>query len=360
MKHQPIHIRHGITLFPGRVSRNLIFSPMVSNSYFLEDSAEAVLFDASCGKEMGQAIETHIRERQQSGAHWERGILIAGHSHMDHANNFYLGHVLGATETHIFLHEAGFRKGRVLNDPATFIQDVTKAAARYYNPYWSFPFPYNLLMAPFAALHLFSPALAREIFALLGSLPWPEPVEGVVKPEPLRESEKETLSIGEIGVTGWRLGSKIILPTPGHSPCSVSLFWPEQKALFISDADWFGNPVFLSSSLRDAVASLGLMKEMAEADLVDLLLPGHGPVIEGREAVLNHLNYHIRRQLAMRDEVLLAHHKLGGEKDVGTLTRYLVENSPLFRMLHLINYPRMVVFAHNVVAVCLIEAGILD
>lgn len=106
---------------------------------------------------------------------------------------------------------------------------------------------------------------------------------------------------------GWRLGSKIILPTPGHSPCSVSLLWPEKKALFISDTDWVCNPVFIYSSLRDSISTLKMMKELNEASNVDLLLPAHGQVKEGGGEVLAHLDSYIRRLDVIRSGVLSAY-----------------------------------------------------
>ena len=51
---------------------------------------------------------------------------------------------------------------------------------------------------------------------------------------------------------------------------------------------------------------------------------------------------------------------VGRKKDVRKLTRVLAQESPLFRMLKLVNYPRLMFFVHNVVAVCLREQGIFD
>jgi hypothetical protein len=62
----------------------------------------------------------------------------------------------------------------------------------------------------------------------------------------------------------------------------------------------------------------------------------------------------------MRNEILSSYQSCGEEKDVRKLTRVLAQESPLFRTLKLVNYPRLVVFVHNVVAVCLKEEGILD
>jgi hypothetical protein len=73
---------------------------------------------------------------------------------------------------------------------------------------------------------------------------------------------------------------------------------------------------------------------------------------------LSCLGFHLRRLEVLRDEVLAAY-RATGEKDVHKLTQVLIRQSPLFRMLKLANYPRLVLFGHNMVAVCLREEGIL-
>jgi len=162
---------------------------------------------------------------------------------------------------------------KVMNEPVAFIENLIEESKKYYNPYLAFSIPYNLLMYPFAAIDVLSPDLARKVFGIIGGIPWPAPINGSVKPKPLRVDDIEMINLGDTKIQGWKLGSKIILPTPGHSPCSVSLFWPEKKALFVSDADWIGNPVFMSSSLRNCISSLEKMKELTEAGKVELFLP---------------------------------------------------------------------------------------
>ena len=359
MNERAFEISSGITLFSGKTARNLMVEPMVCNAYFLEDGDKVIIFDPSCGKELGGRIEAHVRRRRASKAEWRRAILIAGHSHMDHANNFYLGDVIGAQETHAYVHERGFQDGKVMNEPKFFIDRAIEEFKKHFNPYMVFPFPYNLLMYPFAVMDAFSPATARELFSTIGAMPWPRPKNGSVRPEPLREDEMEVIELGDTQVNGWRVDGKIIFPTPGHSPCSVALFWPEKKALFISDADWIGNPVFMSGSLRDCISSLQKMRQLTEAGEVKVLLPAHGQVKQGSKMILSHLDFHLARLETLRNEVLAAYRSYGEEKDVHTLTGILTRESPLFRILRLINYPRLVVFRHTVVAVCLREEGIL-
>lgn len=358
MNQKYLRIREGIIAFEGKMPRNLLFEPIVSNTYFIEDRDEVIIFDPSCGKKIGERIEAHIKKRHQEKAAWEKGYVIAGHSHLDHANNFYLSSRLKAGETHIYVHESGFKNGKVMNVPAPWIEKEFKEIRNYYNPFLSFFPPYNWIMYPMAALDFISTKAAIRLFSTIGALPFPLPENGNMNPEPLKSNNAQLFTIGGIKVKGWQLKDKVILSTPGHTPCSISLFWPERKALFLSDADWVGNPVFMSSSVKDCISSLGIIKDLTDAGNVDILLPAHGSVKEGKETVVTHLEFHIKRLEAMRNEVL-SFYQLHKEKDIRRLTKKLIRYSPLFGMLKHANYPRFVLFVHNMVGLCLKEDGLL-
>ncbi len=75
-----------------------------------------------------------------------------------------------------------------------------------------------------------------------------------------------------------------VLLTPGHSPGSVCLYWPQKKVLFTGD-------VVFSQSIGRTDLPGGSGKQLKEsitrlAELdVDVLCPGHGDVVTGRENV---------------------------------------------------------------------------
>ncbi len=75
-----------------------------------------------------------------------------------------------------------------------------------------------------------------------------------------------------------------ILYTPGHAPGSICIYWREEKALFTGDV------VFYQSVGRvDLPGGNGLqlkesIEKIARLD-VELLLPGHGPIIKGKGSV---------------------------------------------------------------------------
>jgi hydroxyacylglutathione hydrolase len=83
-----------------------------------------------------------------------------------------------------------------------------------------------------------------------------------------------------------KVGGRVfqVLETPGHSPGSICLYWPEEKALFTGDVIFNqgigrtdlpgGNGALLKESIR----------KLAALD-VEYVLSGHGEVIKGRKAV---------------------------------------------------------------------------
>jgi len=351
-------IREGIVRIEGRISRNLMMETIVSHIYFLEDGEEVIVFDPSCGRKIALKAESYIDQRKREGAKWSRALVIAGHSHFDHANNFYLGDLLGAEDTHVFVHEAGFKDGRVMNEPNAFVQKVVEQTIEYYQIYKSFYLPYKILIAPLAVLDFFSRELAKKLFAAVGSISFPPPRNGTTPAEAIKEADLEDMDINGVKFKGWNLNGKVLFPTPGHSPCSISLLWPERKTVLVSDADWVGNPVFVDGSFSDCISSLERVREFVDAGVVDLLLPAHGEAKEGKDKILTHLDFHLRRIELIRQEILDFHARTG-EKDILKLTKILVNDSPLFMMLKYANYPRDVVLLSNMVALSLEEAGVI-
>jgi len=89
-----------------------------------------------------------------------------------------------------------------------------------------------------------------------------------------------------------RIGSKTlqVLHTPGHSPGSVSFYWPKKKALFSGDVvfpmgvgrtDFPGGDGVL---LRDSI------ERLAQLD-AEWLLSGHGQVIRGKKNIKRNFAY---------------------------------------------------------------------
>ena len=89
------------------------------------------------------------------------------------------------------------------------------------------------------------------------------------------------LKEGDLTLNGIELS---IFHTPGHSPGSVTLYWPAQKALFTGDLvfkEGLGRtdlPGGDGSKLKESI------QRLTDLD-VEWLLPGHGEIISGAEKV---------------------------------------------------------------------------
>jgi len=90
-------------------------------------------------------------------------------------------------------------------------------------------------------------------------------------------------------------GEKIfqIYRTPGHSPGSLSIYWPERKALFTGDVVFsggIGRTDFMEGDPGQLAKSI---ERLSRLD-IEILLPGHGEILAGKEAVLE--NFDLIRQ----------------------------------------------------------------
>ena len=84
-----------------------------------------------------------------------------------------------------------------------------------------------------------------------------------------------------------RLGEKRfdIIETPGHSPGSLSIYWPERKALFTGDVVFhggIGRTDFLEGDPKALMESIERLSRLE----TEMVLPGHGEIVLGRKAVL--------------------------------------------------------------------------
>ncbi len=76
-----------------------------------------------------------------------------------------------------------------------------------------------------------------------------------------------------------------IIHTPGHSPGSVSIYWPQKKVLATGDVlfrDGLGRTDLPGGSGRVLKESI---RKLSTYD-VELLLPGHGDAVSGKENVV--------------------------------------------------------------------------
>ena len=84
-----------------------------------------------------------------------------------------------------------------------------------------------------------------------------------------------------------------IYQTPGHSPGSLSIYWPERKVLFTGDLVFNGGIGRTDFPGGDSKAMKDSIERISRLD-TELLLPGHGEMVAGKERVLQ--NFELIRQ----------------------------------------------------------------
>jgi hydroxyacylglutathione hydrolase len=76
-----------------------------------------------------------------------------------------------------------------------------------------------------------------------------------------------------------------IYQTPGHSPGSLSIYWPEKKTLFTGDVVFSGGIGRTDFIEGDPDLLAESIERLSRLD-IEILLPGHGEILTGKEAVL--------------------------------------------------------------------------
>jgi hydroxyacylglutathione hydrolase len=81
-----------------------------------------------------------------------------------------------------------------------------------------------------------------------------------------------------------------IYESPGHSPGSLTIYWPERKVLFTGDVVFYGGigrTDLLEGNSKLLVQSI---ERLSRLD-TELLLPGHGEMAGGKDLVLQNLEF---------------------------------------------------------------------
>jgi hydroxyacylglutathione hydrolase len=83
-----------------------------------------------------------------------------------------------------------------------------------------------------------------------------------------------------------QLGDKTfsVIPTPGHSPGSICLYWEAQRVLISGDTVFYMGIGRTDFEGGDPSLLKGSVERLAALD-IDYLIPGHGQIVKGREAI---------------------------------------------------------------------------
>lgn len=99
---------------------------------------------------------------------------------------------------------------------------------------------------------------------------------GVADFEPEVLLQEGELKVGNVGLQ--------VIHTPGHSPGSVCIYWPDQKVLFAGDLVFnqgVGRTDIPGGDGQKLKESINMISSLD----VDYLLTGHGEIVNGREFV---------------------------------------------------------------------------
>ncbi len=108
----------------------------------------------------------------------------------------------------------------------------------------------------------------QELFLAMGARPPAKPFRLLLKEGPLFLGEKEFL----------------VIDTPGHSPGSICLYMKKEKALIAGDTIFSLGVGRTDLPGGDAELLIASLRKLAKLD-IEYLIPGHGDMLKGREAV---------------------------------------------------------------------------
>ncbi|MGH3345588.1 MAG: MBL fold metallo-hydrolase [Nocardioides sp.] len=131
--------------------------------------------------------------------------------------------------------------------------------------------------------------------------------------------EGDVVAVGEVEVH--------VLATPGHTADSLSFVLPAQRAVLTGDTVLGRGTTVVAhpdGQLGAYLDSLDRLHALAEAHEVDVVWPGHGPVIDDAVAALDHYIAH-RAERLEQVEAAVAQLRAGGVGDATRLPRQVVE-----------------------------------
>jgi glyoxylase-like metal-dependent hydrolase (beta-lactamase superfamily II) len=116
--------------------------------------------------------------------------------------------------------------------------------------------------------------------------------------DPAHRLGSEGLAAGDVIAEG---GCELrVIPTPGHSSDSVSLLIPADRAVLTGDTVLGRGTTVIGEdgSLRDYLDSLRRLRALAEHTGLQVLLPGHGPLLADPAGTLDFYLAHREERLA--------------------------------------------------------------
>jgi len=200
--------------------------------------------------------------------------------------------------------------------------------------------------------------------------------------KPLVDSERETVTIGDTTLQGWKLGNIYLIHDGSHVPEHLCLYDKKRKALLVGDLTLEANPM-MNSKTSGLIEYCDKFSRMAEGDHIEIVGDGHrsrdayeqafqkynvnhftqlqtSDYIQGKDAIIEFFRGFSGYYREIRDTILDVHKNLGRatiEEIVGVLKK---SDSQAVQMKLKLDAPRFLSWIEISVASILREAGISE
>lgn len=180
---------------------------------------------------------------------------------------------------------------------------------------------------------------------------------GLGRAQWLGEADKDEFDLGGMPFRGWKVEGAYLLPTPGHSPDSLSIYFKESKAIFSGDLLWYVNPNQMEGSIDSLLQSVVKLKGLVEGEGIDYLGGGHFQPVSGRQHILDYISQYQENEKAL---VSRLEEVVGGRERVSVdycLDKLRDSDHPAIQEALRINYPYFPSYLHRFIRVFLREKG---
>jgi len=296
--------------------------PSYCNTYLLRDESTLILYDTSAFEDTRNEMLRIIKKYEDVCSEF---YLIIGHSDLDHIGNNDMIDDVKIKEKHFLIHEFGV------------------------------------------------PRLARSARFRAVSKTMHEIAQ------PLRDREKEEITIGNMNLQGWKLGNIYLIHDGAHVKEHLSLYDKKRRTLLAGDLTGEYNPM-LNSKTDRLIEYCDIFAKMAEEGYIDIVGDGHhnrdaykqafqqynvvpftqfqiSNYIQGKDAVMEFLRGFSGYYREVRDTILNVHQNLGSATVKEIIEELKKSDSQAIQMKLKLEFPRFLSWIRYSVTSVLSEAG---
>ena len=337
-----------------------LLEPPSGNIFILRDGDMVLLMDTGHHPYYRKRILEVLTKLRQEGA--RDLVLVLSHGHWDHGKNNDVIYEAGYETTRFFLPEPEFATLNILNHMLTDMDKVRE----FYDPLqnsaaglklyvgWARNFPEfgdEKYQAAWQAIESqpeeYDGEAARRAFGrLFADVLCPDLSSYIAdKAEPLALADREKLVLGDVELTGWRIGRFFLWHDASQSPGHVCIYDPKNKLMITGDATLEINPPFFDCDFNACIETCEKGLRLAETGYVEIAADSHrtsqwwpraltawncgilSPVqtwdyAQGQAKSMVFYQFWLDYFVALRDEIFKAHYRIG-EADIHEIVQEL-------------------------------------